>query len=355
MRRVPVYTLVFILISGLAAFSQIPGQRKVPPAPVVKSENKVDQFMKVVQAAKTLGDVRAAFEQAGFTPNELDELKRKIESSSSAMKRIETLSNQNNAATRTKVARSENATKARLASLRKELAEKQAAEIRAGEAKLRQEMAGSLKSRTGLASRLSADPNVVCAADNPTIKNIYGPIRPGMEFGIDGVGLGSAAGSVDVMVDGHVFRANLKEWTQCHAYAYLSSDIGGVRSGEATVSLRTNSGKEASGTVHFLPTLEGRVEHSKMLSLQGYCCGNHAYWNLFDIDLKNDWYATSAEVTTYVDPDDGGHAEITGEPVRYQPNCRARVVIHAGVSGFNSLDAYVHLYIAGPKGLPHKW
>lgn len=355
MKRVPVYILVFILISGLAAFSEVQRQRKVPPAPIVKPQGKVDQFLKVVQEAQSLREVRAAFDQAGFTPNELDELKRKVEASPSIRQKTGMLAKQEETPSTREIEQAERAAKNRLAMISKGVIQKQDREIRNRVARMKQEVSASLKARTDLASRLTADPNAVCAADAPMIERILGPITPDAEFGILGKGLGPVPGSVDVMVDGKVFRARINGWNACSVYAQLPRDVEGVKGGQATVALKSNTGKEASGNAKFEPLLEVRRDTSPVQEVWAWYWGGHGDWDFFDYKLTNGWSVVEVHVWYHDRPDGYGHAETNYEPPRMTPDVSARTGLHAGVNAWGKIKCSVSIYFAGPKGVPHRW
>jgi len=354
MKRIPVCLLAILLCAGLAAFSQVQRQRKVPPGPIVKSENKVDLFLKAVQDATTMNEVRAAFDRAGFTPGELEELKRKVEASPSAKQKTELLAKEEETSSAREIERAERAAKDRLAMISKGVIQKQEREIRNRSARMKQEASASLKARTDLASRLTADPNVVCAADSPSIDKIYGPITPGAEFGIMGKGLGPAPGSIDVIVDGRLFRADVNEWNACHVYAQLPNDVEGIKAGHATMVLKTNSGKEASKDTAFEPSLEFRYESSPWQVINSCFFGAHGDWTFFKYSLVNGWHVVDVRVTQYLNGT-GGHAETTSEPEKNVNNVRATTQLHAGAVGVTTLHCNVTIYFAGPKGVPHKW
>jgi len=351
MKNVPLIFLGIGLCVCLSASPQVQRQRAVKPAPAVKVEGKVDQFLKVVQNAKSFAEVRTAFEQAGFTQNELDELKRKVEASASIKQKTEQLQKQALEAAKPKIDESQRAAMAHIATLRTQLTEKRLKESGARDYRIGQNLPKALKTKQAL----TADPNVVCAADLPTIKKIYGPVTPGSEFCIEGVGLGSGPGSIDLMTGGNVFRARINSWNQCSVCAVFSEDIEGLKADRAAaIALETNSGKKASGTVAFEPMIEVRTEKETDLWLGGWYWGNSHDWTLFKYDLKNDWYYCETRVYYIEHNNIGGHAEVASEPRKFVPNVNATVSVHAGVKPLEHLDVYVYQYIAGPKGLAHR-
>jgi hypothetical protein len=354
MKRVSFLLLIVCLCVGLSASAQIPRQRPVKPVPAVKVEGKVDQFLKVAQGAASIAEVRAAFNQSRFTQTELDQLKGKIEASSSLSKKIEQLQRQSLTKMKPKLDQAQRAAEGRFLHLRKQVTEKQSLELRAQALEIRQKTAGLL--------RVKPDPNDTDAGDTPAIEHIHGPITPGTEFAIEGQGLGSAPGSVDVMVGGRIFRAGINGWNSRVVYAQLERSVDGVREGNSTVVLETKSGKKSSGEAPFSPLLDVRYEKAPKLELMGYCCGNSWNWRIFEFKLENDWYVSETRVETFFVRDDfelstsgDGHAEITSGPENYVGNVWATSDVHGGVRFFESMQIYVTLYIAGPKGLPHRF
>jgi FtsZ-binding cell division protein ZapB len=350
MKNVPLIFLGIGLCVCLSASPQVQRQRAVKPAPAVKVEGKVDQFLKVVQNAISFAEVRTAFDRAGFTQNELDELKRKVESSSSIREKIEQLQKQDLEASNSRIEESQRAAAAHIATLKTQLVEKRLKDSRTGDYRIGQDLAKSLKTKQAL----TADPNVVCAADMPTIKKIYGPVTPGSEFCIEGVGLGPAPGSIDLMTGGKVFRARINSWNQCSVYAVVSEDIEGLKADRAAaVALETNSGKKASVTVAFEPLIEVRMEKETDLELGAWLFSGRSHdWELFKYDLKNDWYYCETRIEYYIRR--GGHAEVTSEPQKFVPNINAKVIVHGGTGPTDWIHIAVYQYIAGPKGLPHR-
>lgn len=359
MKRTLFVLLIVCVCGGLLATSQTDRQRALKPAPAVKPAGKVDQFLAVIQGAASIKEIRAAFDQARFTLPERDSLKGKIEGSVAIRKKIETLQRQASAkavAGASRVLKS--SATARFARVKKQVTQKQAGELQARILGIKKELTATLRERKGF----TADPNTACAADTPAFEKILGPITPGQEFAIEGQGLGSTPGSVDVMVDGRIFRARINGWNPCYVYAELERSVDGVRGGSATVVLETSSGKKASGDVAFQPLLDVRYEEAPMIELMGYCCGNSGDWQVFDFKLENDWYVCETGVKTlFVEDEDepstsgDGHAEITSGPEKFVGNVSARSMVHGGVGWFESMQIYVTLYIAGPKGLPHKF
>jgi hypothetical protein len=334
---------------------QTPRQRPVKPAPVVKVEGKVEQFLKVVAGAGAMADVLAAYSQARFTQPEMDNLKSKIEASPSIRKKIEQLQAQATAEAMPRVTQNlQRDAAARFERMKKLETAKQNRVLRDRAVLIKKDIAASLKA----GEAISPDRKRLCDADAPVIEKIYGPVTPGVEFGIEGRGLGSSAGFVDVMVDGHVFRANINSWGPCFVYAELYSGVEGVRGRGAMVVLETNSGKKTDGTAAFTPILDFRTEEAPDITLRSYCCGNHGDWKVFDFQLQNDWYVCDAFITVYEvagNEDVNGQAQITDEPRVLWPNCWGTTKIHGGVSGFQAICIRPYLFIAGPKGLPHRF
>jgi hypothetical protein len=164
------------------------------------------------------------------------------------------------------------------------------------------------------------------------------------------------------MVDGRIFRACVNGWNSRVVYAQLERSVEGVREGNSTVVLETKSGKKSSGEATFSPILDVRYEKAPMIELMGFCCGNNGNWRIFEFKLENDWYVSETRVETFFVQDEGelttsgdGHAEITSGPENYVGNVWATSDVHGGVRFFESMQIYVTLYIAGPKGLPHRF
>lgn len=356
MKRVSFLLLIVCLCVGLSASAQIPRQRPVKPVPAVKVEGKVEQFLKVIAGAGVMADVLAAYSQARFTQPELDDLKSKIEASPSIRKKIEQLQAQATAEAMPRMTQNlQRDAAARFERMKKQETAKQNRVLRDRAVQIKKGIAASFKA----GEVISPDLKRLCEADKPVIEKIYGPVTPGVEFGIEGRGLGSSAGFVDVMVDGHVFRAHVNSWGPCFVYAELSSGVEGVRGLGATVVLETSSGKKADGVAAFTPILDFRTEEAPAITLRSYCCGNTGDWKVFDFQLQNDWYVCDAYVTVWdlygSDAWASGHAEVTDKPRVLWPNGWGTTKVHGGVSGVYWISIRPYLFIGGPKGLPHRF
>lgn len=348
--------LIIVMLGAslvLGASPQTVQKAPVKPAPAGKTTGpvpgKVDQFLKVVQEAQTINEVRIAFDKAAFNPSETAALKTRIESSATIRKRIEQLQAQAMKEMTPATAQGKRTAKADFQKLNRELAERQRAQFSEQGARIRQALTASAKQRVTAQTEAA----IRCQSDIPVVEKVYGPVMPGVEFGIEGRGFGTIAGSIDVLVDGHIFRASVNEWTPCYIYAKLAANIDGVRQRTATVSLRISDGKEASQQVMFVPVMEARMETADRLLLSGYCCGNHHDWNVFGFRLINDWTVSSVGLSYWLHDGDG-HAETTSEPPKNYENVNAEVRVHGGVSGFATIGIDVTLYLVGPKGLAYK-
>jgi hypothetical protein len=190
-----------------------------------------------------------------------------------------------------------------------------------------------------------------CVAENPAIDRIVGPtIAPGQPFYINGKGLGSSKGTVDLWTQGRIYRAAIIEWNDCFVCAEFNNIEGILRDRHAMIALETNSGKKASGTAEFEPTTEYRLDESGRLELEASLFGFSRDWTLFDYELINNWTVYSTYVQVHQFQDDG-HAEITNHP----GGAFAKTVVHGGIKAFHHANVYVFQVVKGPKGLPHHY
>jgi len=342
-------TRIFILFGVLALAGFLlaqSSQQLAKPVPQAKATGteKVDAFLKAVQGAKSLQEVRAAYEKAGFSQAELDGLKAKFDRTPSLKQKFDQLRKEARTAAKPRIERSQAAAKSKLTAI----------ESKSRNVKVKAQLDQRKKINDMLTGRFN--PNVECAAETPAILKVHGAVTPGEEFYIEGRGFGATAGTVNVALlnEGRVYRATTTEWNACGVWARISGSIEGVKADQAEVTLETSSGKKAAGRVNFLPLIEYRTDTVEF-ELQGYCCGNSADWKAFDYKLQNDWYVcgTTVEYTRLIEGN--GHAEITHAPDLLFPDGLAKTEVHGGVSNVGLIWVDVYEFVAGPKGLPHRY
>ena len=319
-------------------------QRQAKPSKVVRVAGKIEKFLKTVQEAKSLDEVKVAHTQAGFTQAELDQLKREVESSPALKQKTDQLFEQAQAAAKPEIERVIREAEVKLTALKSnhaaQLKQKQESRI----AEFQRKSSEPLPDR-----KQSLDPNVRCAAEAPTIDEVMGPVEPGVPFRVSGKGLGASPGSVDLMTQGRVYAAFIDSWNSCGIRARLANDISGVlASDEAMIVVKTSAGKEVRKGTSFQPTLEFKSNSSEDKSIIGWYWGNTQDWVEFDYYLKNQWYVVNTTCYHCCN----GHCEITKAPPTNVPNGNALTVVHQGVAAFGVASCHVVQLIAGPKGLP---
>jgi hypothetical protein len=327
-----------VCFSSTLAQIQNPSAQKVPQTiqkPAAPS--KVDAFLKILQNATTLEAVQNAFDGAGFSQAELDQLKTRTEGSAPLKQKLERLQNDARAAMRVQANQLKQQSASRTAALSTQLNQRRIADF-----KKRIVAIKAIDTK-------SLDPAVRCRADAPSITSVS-PVTPAVEFAVEGMGFGEYPGTVEITTGGKVFSAHVTGWNSCTIYAELGDDVSGVRANpQASVSITTTAGKITRGLTSFTPTLETSEQTNGDITCGHFYFGNHENWTFWDYGLKNDWYVvgTSLEHKQY------GHAEITSAPATNVPNGSAQTKVHAGVAGVACSRFIVTLSLAGPKGLPY--
>jgi hypothetical protein len=355
-----------------------------PSLESAKTSSKVEGFLKSVQAARSLAEVRAAIPNANFSQVELDQIKKQIDSSPALRQKIETFVNQRRAEFKKEGEMLKNRVDAKAAAL----AAKRVPEINKS---LRKE--SQFKQKTAVLAKFGDRRS--CESDVPVVTGIEAnipeqSIQPGQEFGIRGKGLGTGPGAVDLMTQGHIFPVHITEWTNCIVWARLDPDeVVGVRADPAAIiSLRTNTGRETRYETKFQPTLVcitgfppfrfgqpiqpgnydwalnagGSLEPDTgdyllaFFAMWSGCTGNSGDWTVTDFTLKNDYCIEQIVFDSASDSGDPGdaHAEITASPPLHTPNCSARTNVHAGTKLCYKIYWGLNLWVIGPKGLPFK-
>ena len=303
------------------------------PIKATKASNKVQEFITSFRVARSLAEIKAAFDKANLSQSEQDELRRKIEASPELQKNLDR-----------HLAEQKASAKALIDQRNREFA----AKIEA--AKLEQHDLQSKALDQPLGVLLTRCPS----ADQPTIDIVKGaPLIPAKEFRILGKGFGEPqSGSIDLMIPGPIpaLRAIIISWKACEVHARFSGEISGVRaSNEASLVLKTSDGKEATKVTSFQPLWDYFHTYDEGMCF-GMPFGCSRNWTLNDFNLKNDYIIYEIELFPWGD----GHAEITYRPPMNTPNVSARTVVHSGTKalGFSNWD--LHVIFRGPKGLPYK-
>jgi hypothetical protein len=341
---------------------------------------KVKGFLEFIMTVHSLADARAEFARSNFSPGEISQIRSELESSQALRPKIREFAAQYEAdfLKRIEVLRKRSDAKAAAAKARW-VSGQNAALTKAVRFK---------DVRKGIQNPAE------CTSDVPVITNIEAvPLTPGQEFCINGKGLGTGPGAVDLTTGGKTFMVHVDEggWSQCRVCGHLDPDEAvGVRANPtAMISLRTNTGRETRHEVNFQPTLvmiSGYLfsfhpepsDHDRdwalnaagslgpdtlttvvisYLTLCGGCCpGNSKDWTEFNFILKNDYsiYFCDFESSSDSDHPEDAHAEITAAAPLNAPNCSAQTSVHAGTRACFKISWSLNLYIIGPKGLPFK-
>ncbi len=303
---------------------------------------KVQNFLKVIQAATSLAEVRTALDKAKFTQSEFDQLKKAITSSPTLTQKINQLVSQARALMKPKMDQLEQAALANLEAMKT----KYVASLQQKAAMTQAQIQENIKNIIATA----------CVSDSPIIESVSGaPIMPGVSFAVHGKGFGKGPGSIDLMVEGFVYRAIINRWDECYVWASLTPEISGLRaSNYATLVLRTAGGRETNKVTSFQPLLEFTYLYD--WDEFNFTSGGSNDYILNNYQLKNDWFVSSRNFKYFVDSSTGGsgHAEITYASDLNVPNGSARTNVHAGCSWLAIVDWGLHTYIFGPKGLAYK-
>jgi hypothetical protein len=332
---------------------RMPLLRQEPGFGTGKATAKVEDFLKSVQTARSLAELKAASTRANISQGEIDQVKKAIESSPVLKQKIEQFRKEAEAAAQPAFEQFKRKIAAKVETAKSELIAKQAA--------IERPRAGYKAQQYG----------VDCPYDVPVISSIKSteegePIQPGIQFGIFGKGLGTGPGAVDLLIQGRTFPVQIQKWNNCVVWATLNrDDVSGVHADlGAIISLRTNTGRETRQTTRFKPTLVfvssaddrdlGLYDQCHSTLCFGSSCDT-TFWKMFA--LKNDWCIVSVVFDYSVNESGGpgsGHAELTKSPPLNTPNCSAETHVHAGASGCAAVYFSVHILIEGPKGVPYK-
>ncbi len=342
------FICVFLSVSFSVSFSQT-------------TTTKVQNFLKVIQAAKTLVEVGTAFNKAKFSQSEIDQLKKAITYSPTLTQKIKQLYNQEFALMKPRMDQNKQAALANLNTLKSRYTILQQQKEAAAQAALQQ----------------AANTTNPCESDTPMIISNTVPIEPGVLFQVLGKGFGKTPGTILLSLGANTYYANIEAWDECYVGARLMSEISGVRAtNEATLVLRTG-GRETSKRTSFQPTLEciyvynwgsngvGDIVREYYPQLQADKeavslkpiilpdLGGSADWSVNDFQLRNDWFVISRYFRTpFIGAD--AHAEITYPSALNSPNDIARTDVHAGWGVFSQVLWELFEYFAGPKGLAYK-
>ena len=321
--------LISVCVCALLSFSFSQRTRQKPALKTMGAD-KIEQFLKAIQAAKSFEEMQAAFTQADFTPAELNQLKDKIEASPTLKQKIDQLFERKKAEAQPQIEEHRRIIAAKL------------------QASKSQQIAEQKRVYQGPALQFINK----CPANLPSVSRVEGTVKPGVEFAVVGKGLGSAPGSVDLMLPGpgRTYAALISSWNECGVIARLSEEITGVRaSNEATLVLKRSDGKEARKVTSFQPLLEYAAIYDHGWC-EGHFFGCSKDWYLNNFNLINDYFVYDRNFESVFD----GNAKITFASPLNIPNGSARTDVHSGVAAFGNNLWMLHTFIAGPKGLPYK-
>jgi hypothetical protein len=316
-----------------------PGQEK--PMPVLKQAPgietgkrtpKVETFLKSIETAQSLEEVRTGFDKVGLSQSEADGLKREIEVSPVLKQKLEGLAKQDEPKAQAKLAQFKREASTKVEALKAQYSTSQQAKMKKAEGALPRVLPGSCPPSEYL-----------------IIDRILGaPIEPGVVFAVEGKGFGAERGSIDLMVGGHTYPAFISEWTACYVHARLSDEISGLRaSNEAMLVVNRADGKVLRLPTSFIPLMETMdiYDHGEV------GLGGSEDWKLNDFNLKNDWFVIDRAFHAWAPH---GHAEITYASDLNVPNGSARTNIHGGCLFIGEARWSLHTIVRGPKGLPYR-
>ncbi len=225
------FICVFVSVSFSVSFSQT-------------TSVKVQNFLKFIQAATSLAEIRAAFDKANFTQSELDQLKKAITSSPTLTQKINQLYNQEFALMKPRMDQNKQAALANLEAMKTKYVASQLQKRAATQAQIQEKIKNIIAT--------------ACVSDAPIIESISGtPIQPGVSFAVFGKGFGKSPGGLFLNLGGNDYYGIIDDWGECCVRARLMSEISGLRaSNYVPLVLRTAGGKETTKTASFQPTLE---------------------------------------------------------------------------------------------------
>ena len=345
---------IFLISSFICVFLSVPFSVSFSQTTSVKVQN----FLKVIQAAASLAEVRVAYENAKFTQSEFDQLKKAILSSPTLKPKVDQLYSQEKALMRPKMDQNQQTALANLQAMKTKYAQTQLQKTMTTKAVMQERI-----------KNLTVTQANACVSDMPIIESISGaPIEPGVSFGVLGKGLGNIPGSIDVMFGGlPPYRAIILSWNGCGVEAQLTIKVTGVRaSNDARVILTTADGKVTNMRTSFQPmpdctywynwgeAYDTHVSTSILGTYGGYLGGGNKDWSVGNFQLKNDWFLTGRNFIYYFDEKAGknAHAEVTYTSTLMVPNGSAQTDVHAGWNAFSWVGWDLYTYLCGPIGLP---
>ncbi len=316
------FVCVFLLFSFSVSFSQV-------------TSSKAQDFLAVIQAATSLPEVKAAFDSANLTRSEIGQVNKTVLSSPALKQKMDLLYSQASALRNPE---------------REQVSKLASANLETMKAKLvgaRQTKEAAALSEIEL---LKKQTDGACGSDSPIIEKIsIAPIEPGLLFAVSGKGFGKSGGSIDLLIPGFIYQANIVEWNECWVEARLPPEISGVNASySAKLILKTAGGKEISTVTSFQPLFDCVLifDSGEVNPWVGT-----SYWVLNHFLLTNNAFVSERTFESWAD---SGHAEITYASDLNVPNSSAVTYVHGGCTFFGRADWNLFTSICRPKGLPYR-
>lgn len=342
----------FVCLLGLGflvfsfAFAQVSRQR---PAQLARPSTKIEQFLKFLETAKSLKEVKAELAKVRFTAAETNELKNNTQQSARYQQNMDRIIAQSKAILQPKMKMAE----ARMASV--------AREANAG----RPAAAGPGRDVFG-----PREP-ATCPPSGPLkIAAMPAELNPGYDFTITGTGFGDRQGTIRVVLPEALKgleQATISSWKDCYIRARLSADIPELDKPQTQLVLMTSRaglGDKVSRAV----TVKPRPQYIT-LSDSGLCIGVAGIFPFgssggevtacdkvcFDFPLINGYYVTKLDFEPMLMSEDADSVvALESSPPLNTPNVSLRTLVKARMSSCNMGGWNLAIVLAGPKGKPYR-
>ncbi len=328
------------------AFSQVARQR---PAQLARPSAKIEQFLKFLETAKSLNEVKAELAQVRFTAAEIDELKNNAQQSARYKQNMDRIVAQSKAILQPKM----NMAEARMATMAKEA------------------NAGRLAAAGPGRDRFGPKEPATCPPSGPLkIAAMPAELNPGYDFTITGTGFGDKQGTIRVVLPEtlkSLEQATISSWKDCYIRARLSADIPELDKPQTQLVLMTSRaglGDKVSRAV----TVRPRPQYIT-LSDNGFCIGVGGLFPLgstgpeitacdkvcFDFPLINGYYVYKLDFEPMLMSEDADSVvALESSPPLNTPNVSLRTLVKARMSSCNIGGWGLSIVLAGPKGKPYR-
>ena len=347
----PWLALVAIFTLLLLSFAFLHSQIARPqPAPAKRDTTKVERFLKFMETAKTLTEVKAEVMKAHFTPAELDHLKNDPKDSRRYRQSMDRI-----------IAQTKTSLQPRMAASRQRM-----------EAAVNEARAGQFAPTSGRPAK--GMPGVIippaqCPPPGPfKIIKLDATIYPGRDFEISGTGFGDKQGTVRIVLPPELKSFEMpaiSSWKDCSVIARLRADLPKLAAPNRMLYLTTSDGQRSSR-----PVMVKRETVYVNLSDGGMCMGPGALWPLVDVDpnevtncdkvsfdftLINDYYVYKVDFEPLpLLGDTSAAMELVSSPPLNAPNCYVRAAVNVRMPPFTAGAWGLSVVLAGPRGLPYK-